>query len=297
MTQRGRVRVCGVQTDPGLGETEANAELIRDRMSEAASEGARLVVFPEAALTGYVFDSRQQALDGAVEAESPAVRSVRDACRELGMWTVFGAIERFRGGEGSDRDRLYNTAFLSSPSGELHRYRKVHTLCLGVDRFTTPGDEGFRVWELPFGRVGLNICYDGSFPESARALKLLGAQLIVLPTNWPDLYLKTEQIRLRALENHVNYIAVNRVGTERGVVFPGGSVAAGPRGELLAEGGSEPLSFVVEMDLPSADDNRVIQAPGSYEFDYVADRRPDAYAPLGEMMPEGQPTGSRRAGE
>jgi predicted amidohydrolase len=297
MPQRGPVRVCGVQTDPGLGETDANAEVIRDRMSEAASGGARLVVFPEAALTGYVFDSREQALEGAVEAESPAVRSVRDACRELGVWTVFGAIERFRSGAGPDRDRLYNTAFLSSPSGELHRYRKVHTLCLGVDRFTTPGDEGFRVWELPFGRVGLNICYDGSFPESARALKLLGAQLIVLPTNWPDLYLKTEQIRLRALENHVNYIAVNRVGTERGVVFPGGSVAAGPRGELLAEGGSEPLSFVVEMDLPSADANRVIQVPGSYEFDYVADRRPDAYAPLREMMPEGQPTGSRRAGE
>ena len=297
MTQRGPVRVCGVQTDPGLGETEANAELIRDRMSEAASEEARLVVFPEAALTGYVFDSRDQALDGAIEAESPAVRSVGDACRELGVWTVFGAIERFRDGAGPDQTRLYNTAFLSSPSGELHRYRKVHTLCLGVDRFTTPGDEGFRVWELPFGRVGLNICYDGSFPESARALKLLGAQLIVLPTNWPDLYLKTEQIRLRALENHVNYIAVNRVGTERGVVFPGGSVAAGPRGELLAEGGSEPLSFVVEMDLLSADANRVVQTPGSYEFDYVADRQPDAYAPLRDLEPEGQPTGSRKAGD
>jgi predicted amidohydrolase len=254
-------------------------------------------VFPEAALTGYVFDSRDQALDGAVEAESSVVGTVRDAGRELDVWTVFGAIERVRGGVGPDRNRLYNTAFLSSPSGELHRYRKVHTLCLGVDRFTTPGDEGFRVWELPFGRIGLNICYDGSFPESARALKLLGAQLIVLPTNWPDLYLKTEQIRLRALENHVNYMAVNRVGTERGVVFPGGSVAAGPRGELLAEGGSEPQSIVVEMDLFSADANRVVQSPGSYEFDYVADRRPDAYAPLREMMPEGEPTGSRRAGE
>jgi predicted amidohydrolase len=295
MTLPGPVRVCGVQTDPGLGQPEANAEQIRDRMSDAASAGARLVVFPEAALTGYVFDSRDQALDGAVEAESSAVRTVRDAGRELDVWTVFGAIERVRGGVGPDRNRLYNTAFLSSPSGELHRYRKVHTLCLGVDRFTTPGDEGFRVWELPFGRIGLNICYDGSFPESARALKLLGAQLIVLPTNWPDLYLKTEQIRLRALENHVNYMAVNRVGTERGVVFPGGSVAAGPRGELLAEGGSEPVSIIVEMDLFSADANRVVQSPGSYEFDYVADRRPDAYGPLREMKPEGEPTGSRRA--
>jgi predicted amidohydrolase len=295
MTLPGPVRVCGVQTDPGLGQPEANAEQIRDRMSDAASAGARLVVFPEAALTGYVFDSRDQALDGAIEAESESVRRVRDGSRELGVWSVFGAIERVSVASGSNRHLLYNTAFLSAPSGELHRYRKVHTLCLGVDRFTTPGDEGFRVWELPFGRIGINICYDGSFPESARALKLLGAQLIVLPTNWPDLYLKTEQIRLRALENHVNYIAVNRVGTECGVVFPGGSVAAGPRGELLAEGGSEPLSIMVEMDLLSADANRVVQSPGSYEFDYLADRRPNAYAPLREMKPEGEPTGSRRA--
>ena len=310
----GPVRVCGVQTDPRLGELEANAGLICDRMSEAASEGAQLVVFPEAALTGYVFDSRDQALDGAVDAASPAVRRVRDACRELGVWSVFGAIERARGagaddpgagdpgsvvdpGAAAGPDRLYNTAFLCTPAGELHRYRKVHTLCLGVDRFTTPGDEGFRVWELPFGRIGINICYDGSFPESARALKLLGAQLIVLPTNWPELYLKTEQIRLRALENHVYYLAVNRVGTERGVTFPGGSIAAGPRGELLAEQGADPVSFVVEMDLSTADANRIVEDPGKYEFDYVADRRPDAYAPLLEIVPEGDPTGSQRAGE
>ena len=274
MTRSGTVRVCGVQTDPRLGEHEFNADSICRRMSAAASDGADLVVFPEATLTGYVFDTREEALDGAVEAGSPTVQRVRDACRDLAVWTVFGAIERTP--DPSGPDRLYNTAFLSSPTGEFHRYRKVHTLCLGVDRFTTPGDEGFRVWKLPFGRIGLNICYDGSFPESARALKLLGAQLIV---------------------NHVYYLAVNRVGTERGVTFPGGSVAAGPSGELLAELGAEPMSFMVEMDLASADANRVIKAPGSYEFDYVADRRPDAYAPLREMVPEGDPTGSRRAGE
>jgi predicted amidohydrolase len=295
MTRSETVSVCGVQTDPRLGDHEFNADSICGRMSAAVSEGAELVVFPEASLTGYVFDTREEALGGAVEAGSPPVQRVRDACRDLGVWTVFGAIERTP--DPSGPDRLYNTAFLSSPTGEFHRYRKVHTLCLGVDRFTTPGDEGFRVWELPFGRIGLNICYDGSFPESARALKLLGAQLIVLPTNWPNLFLKTEQTRLRALENHVYYLAVNRVGTERGVTFPGGSVSAGPGGELLAELGAESMSFMVEMDLASADANRVIKAPGSYEFDYVADRRPDAYAPLREMVLEGDPTGSRRAGE
>ena len=96
MSISGPVRVCGVQTDPRLGEPAANSELICDRMTEAASEGAQLVVFPEAALTGYVFDSRDQALDGALEAESPDVQRVREAARELGVWSVVGTIERAR---------------------------------------------------------------------------------------------------------------------------------------------------------------------------------------------------------
>ena len=118
----------------------------------------------------------------------------------------------------------------------------------------------------------------------------------MLPTNWPEIELKTELIRVRARENHLWYLAVNRVGTERGVTFPGGSVAAGPRGELLAEAGAEPTFFVVEMDLPRANRNRVVQGPDTYEFDYMSDRRPDAYGALTERR-GGEPTGSRMAAD
>ncbi len=289
------MRVCGVQSDPRLGDPDHNSRTICEHTAAAAADGARLVVFPEAALTGYVFDSRDEALEGAVRADSAFVSRVREASRDTAASVAFGAIERapWPGGE----DRLFNSAFLCTPAGELHAYRKVHTLCLGVDRFTTPGGEGFRVWDLPFGRVGLNICYDGSFPESARVLKLLGAQLILLPTNWPDIELKTEMVRVRARENHAYYLAVNRVGTERGVTFPGGSVAADPRGALLAELGAEPGRFMMEMDLARADANRVVEHPHEYEFDYLADRRPDAYRVLSELSPEGNPTGSRRSAE
>jgi predicted amidohydrolase len=274
--------------DPLLGDPDRNAAQICASLSTAADEDAGLIVFPEAALTGYLFADLDEARAGAVHPSSAPFARIREACADLDVWCVFGAIEA------SSSAKIFNSAFLLSPAGEIGRYRKIHTLCLGVDRFTTAGEDGFRVWKTPFGRIGLNICYDGSFPESARVLKLLGAELIVLPTNWPDIELTTELVRIRARENHLWYLAVNRVGTERGITFPGGSVAAGPRGQRLAEAGGEPGRFIVEMNLAVASRNRVVQGSGEYEFDYVADRRPDLYQRLVEP-PQGEPTGSRGA--
>lgn len=280
---------CGVQFDCKLGEAARNAEFIAGEVAAAAdTTGARLVVFPEAALTGYVFESVAEALDGAVDADGPETNLVAGACRAAGAWAVFGAVER-------DAGRVFNSAFLIGPEGLVGRYRKVHTLCLGVDRFAARG-KGFRVWELPIGRVGLNICYDGTFPESSRTLKLLGAQLVVLPTNWPRLDMKRAQTTIRAYENHVNYLAVNRVGEERGTVFPGGSMAADPLGTVIAEGGDGPERIAAEFDMEGADANRVVLSPGVYEFDYRADRRPDAYRPIVDQTPTDAPTGSAAAG-
>ncbi|MGI9037557.1 MAG: carbon-nitrogen hydrolase family protein [Gemmatimonadota bacterium] len=276
---------CGVQFDVKLARPSENAAFIADEIRGVArEEGARLVIFPEAALTGYVFESEAEAIDGAVEAEGPEVATLKEACADADAWAVVGAVEREGG-------RAYNAAFLVGPDGRVGRYRKVHTLCLGVDRFARRG-EGFRVWDLPIGRIGLNICYDGTFPESSRTLKLMGAQLIVLPTNWPRLTMKRAQTTMRAYENHVFYFAVNRVGEERGTVFPGGSMAVAVDGEIVAEGTDEPGRVVAEFDLDHADDNRVVLSPGAYEFDYAADRRPDAYRPVTDQPPEGRPTGS-----
>ena len=275
----------GVQFDIRLHEPATNAASACTEISRTADEsGARLVVFPEAALTGYVFESLEEAVQGAIAADGPELDAVTKSCRATHSWTIIGAIER------AD-DRVYNAAFLVGPDGIVGRYRKVHTLCLGVDRFACRGDE-FRVWDLPIGRIGINICYDGTFPESSRTLKLLGAQLIVLPTNWPMLHMKRQQTQMRAYENHVNYFAVNRVGEERGTVFPGGSMAVGPRGELLAEAGNGPDRIDVEFDMAASDRNRVVLTPGDYEFDYLADRRPDVYRPVTDHAQSGEPTGS-----
>lgn len=281
----GPLVTCGVQFDVRLHEPATNTAAVCGEIAAAADgSGARLVVFPEAALTGYVFESMEETVDGSVTADGPEFAAIADACRSTDVWTIVSAIERADGG-------VYNSAFLIGPDGIAGRYRKVHTLCLGADRFARRGDE-FRVWDLPIGRIGINICYDGTFPESSRILKLLGAQLIVLPTNWPMLHMKREQTQMRAYENHVNYFAVNRVGEERGTVFPGGSLAVGPRGELLAEAGDSPERIVVEFDMAASDRNRVVLAPGDYEFDYVADRRPDTYRSVTDRAQPGEPTGS-----
>jgi predicted amidohydrolase len=280
--------VCGVQMAPRRGDRASNVDSARAAIAAAGAEGARLVVFPEASLTGYVFHDKASAHEAAVEAGGRELRSVEEACRERDVWAVVGGIER-------EGERLHNSLFLLGPDGLAGRYRKIHTLCLGVDRFTTPGATPPPVFETPLGRIGLNICYDGTFPETARALKLAGAQLIVLPTNWPNLRLKREQVRIRAYENHVHYLAVNRVGVEEGVSFHGETMAADCRGELIGELGDGAGLLHVEFDMDAADRNRVVEEAREYEYDYVADRRPELYGRLTDARPDGEPSGSRWA--
>lgn len=282
------VTLCAVQLAPELGRAESNARLVADETAAAADEGADLIVFPEAALTGYVFESRPEALAAAVAADGPELGVVAAAAGAAGAWVVCGAIER-------DGDALYNTAFLVGPEGPVGRYRKAHTLCLGADRFTRPGGEPFRVFDLPFGRIGIHICYDGSFPEPARALRLLGAQLLLLPTNWPRLVMKREVVRVRAYENRTFFMAVNRVGMERGVRFEGGSCAADPDGRLILDAGDEAGRFHVTVDPAAAADSREVVIPGEYELDLIQDRRPELYEPIARPTPEARRTGSRAA--
>jgi predicted amidohydrolase len=134
-------------------------------------------------------------------------------------------------------------------------------------------------------KVGMNICYDAAFPEAARSLAILAADLIVLPTNWPPGAECTAAsvINARALENAVYYIAVNRVGIERGFEFIGRSKIVDPGGQTLAESqapGEEVL--YAEIDPARARRKHIIRVPGKHEIDRLADRRPEMYGLLVE---------------
>ncbi len=271
-------KIAGVQIDCRFGDKRHNLEVIRTKLRKAAELGARLVVFPECALTGYGFDSKDEAWPHAETLPGPSSEAVAVACRQLGVWAAFGLLER-------SGEALFNACALVGPDGFVAGYRKIHLPYLGVDRFTTPGDRPFAVHDLGGLRVGMNICYDGGFPESARVLTLLGADLVLLPTNWPTGARSTVQylIQARALENHIYYLAVNRVGEERGFRFIGQSRIVDCNGELLASGSGDGEDIVyAEVDPGRARQKQVVNIPGKYEINRVADRRPEMYGVLTE---------------
>jgi 5-aminopentanamidase len=269
-------KIAAVQMDCRLDDKAYNLALIRKRLREAAGQGARLVVFPECALTGYAFESREEAWPHAESVPGPSTEIVAGDCRELGVSAIWGLLER-------EGQRLFNACALVTSSGSVTSYRKIHLPFLGVDRFTTLGDRPFAVHDLAGLRVGMNICYDGSFPESARVLTLLGADLVVLPTNWPTGAQTTVQylVQGRALENHIYYLAANRVGEERGFRFIGQSRIVDCSGELLSFSSTDREEIVyAEIDPAQARNKRLVKIPGKYEINRVADRRPEMYGPL-----------------
>ena len=270
--------IACAQMDCEIGGVMTNLRRIIARIRAAREKGAELVIFPECALTGYCFDSLAEARPFAEPLDGPAAQAIAAACRETGIYAVVGFIEQ---AEAS----FYNAAMLVGPEGIAGCYRKAHLPFLGVDRFLTPGDRPFAVFALPFGKVGINICYDASFPEAARVLKLLGAELVILPTNWPPGAWRTPEfvINTRAQENHVNFAAVNRVGIERGWQFIGRTKIADYNGDTVAQAsGEREEMLIVELDLPGANNNHIVNAAGAYEIDRLADRRPELYRLIGQ---------------
>jgi predicted amidohydrolase len=276
------MRVAAVQFDPKLGDLGKNLERILQELAKAAEAGARLVVFPECALSGYGFGSREEGLQHAVAIAGSEVRAVASGCATHGCYCIFGFLER-------DRSRLYNACVLTGPEGVVGTYRKVHLPFLGIDMFADPGDRPFAVHDAGGLKVGMHICYDGSFPETARVLALLGADLLVLPTNWPthSECAAEHMIPTRAMENTVYAMAVNRVGEESGFRFIGGSSIVDPSGRVLAWAGADTEEVLLaDIDPEVARRKRLVRVPERHEINRIADRRPRFYEPI--VAPNGR---------
>jgi len=268
-----KTNIACMQMDCSLGQPKANLSKILKWTRAAAKRDVKLIAFPECALTGYAFESLEEEMQFAEGLDGPSSQAIADVCRETGVYVAAGFIE-------SDSEKFYNSVMLVGPEGVVGSYRKVHLPFIGIDRFVSPGDRPFQVFELPFGKVGLNICYDISFPEAARALKLMGAELIVLVTNWPPGAWRSPEfiVNTRALENHLFYAAVNRVGEERGWQFIGRSKVVDCNGDTVAEASAQAEELlVVGLELPEANNNHIVNVAGAYELDRLEDRRPEFY--------------------
>lgn len=276
------VKVAGVQCDPKLGDLAANLDVILAKTREAASQGAKLVVFPECALSGYGFPDRATALKHAQPIPGPATEAVGQRCRELGVHVVFGLLE-------ADGSRLFNACVLVGPGGVVGSYRKIHLPFLGVDAFADPGDRPLEVFDIGPIKVGMHICYDGAFPETGRVLALLGADLLILPTNWPthSECAAEHMVPCRAFESVVYMMAVNRVGEESGFRFIGHSSVANPQGKVLAATSPDREEiFYADIDPAIARQKLIVRVPGKHQVDRIGDRRPGFYGPI--VQPNGR---------
>ncbi|GAC1343517.1 MAG: hypothetical protein NVSMB14_07650 [Isosphaeraceae bacterium] len=164
---------------------------------------------------------------------------------------------------------------------------------LGVDRFADPGDRPFAVFDAGGIKIGMHICYDGAFPESGRVLTLLGAELLVLPTNWPrHSECAAEHMMIcRSMENVVYSMAIDRVGEERGFQFIGRSSIVDTTGEVLATASVDREEILyADLEPARARRKKLVRVPGLHEIDRIADRRPKFYETL--VAPNGKDSSS-----
>jgi len=276
-------RVAVVQFDPqvGLENLALNAAAVEERLTQAADAGATLIVLPELATTGYCFRSRAEAF-----AHAEAIPAGRTAqgwevfARERDLYIV-GCLPEL------DGNRLFDTAVLIGPDGFIGKYRKTH-LWNEEKLFFTPGDLGFPVFETRIGRIGLLVCWDIWFPETARIVAQQGADIICIPTGWvwtpPPLYdasgtcMAAYLTMTAAHANNVFIATADRIGTERGTSFMGNSLIAGTNGWPIGRiaGPDEDTILYADIDIVQARTALIWNQLN----DLARDRRTDLYDQL-----------------
>ncbi len=265
------MRVGLVQTDPRFGERRRNVD---DALALMEPQRADLWVLPEFFATGYQFlDSAEAARLAEPIPEGPTTHDLAAFCRSNDCCIVAGLPE-------AAPDGTYNSALLVGPDGFIATYRKIHLFALEKTLFR-PGDRPFSVCVARGARVGIMICFDHLFPESARSLALLGAELLAHPANLVLPEIGQQTMAVRALENGVYAATANRVGTEsragKVLRYTGQSQIVGPRGEVLARLSADRVEVgIAEIDLARARDKSITS-----HNDKLADRRPDLYTPPG----------------
>ncbi len=271
------VNVAAVQWEPRICKKKHNIEKSVSLIHEAAKKGAGLIVLPEMCNAGYVFETRSEAYEQGEEIpDDPTCEAWTKVAHQDGIFLVSGMIEK----EGYC---LYNTAVLIGPDGYIGKYRKLHEWD-SAKLFLEPGDLGLPVFTLPFGRIGMMICYDGWFPEVPRVLALKGADIICDPSNWVVLpsqskkdYWALPVHSAHAIFNSVFLVCADRVGHERGTDYVGNSVIVDLDGSFLAGPASPDDEEIIQAEI------NIVKGRGHQWSDFnnvFEDRRTDLFDPL-----------------
>jgi predicted amidohydrolase len=267
------MKIGFLQFKPVLCKPYENVSKIREIISNCKNS-YDLLVMPELANSGYLFTSIEEVNSASEEIpDGNFCRALAEISKEKNAFVVSGICERAG-------DKLFNSAVLISPNGEFNIYRKTH-LFLDEKVWFSPGDTGLNVFEISgeFGKVkvGMMICFDWIFPESARTLALKGAQIIAHPSNLVLSYCQ-QAMFTRAVENRVFTITANRTGTEingdKELYFTGKSVIVDPKGNYLCTAGeNDETIMITEINPEAALDKNVTVKNNIFE-----DRREEFYS-------------------
>ncbi|MCK4304520.1 MAG: acyltransferase [Candidatus Eisenbacteria sp.] len=264
------MRLAAVQMEPRFGDVAANLRKARELITSVKAD---LFVLPELFNTGYLFRDRQETASFAEpfpEGETPGF--ILDLSAQTGAVIVGGFAERSRDG------RIFNSAVMADQGRLLGCYRKIHLFDREKQWFD-PADRPARVLESSAGRLGPMICFDWIFPETARALALSGAQILVHAANLVMPYCQDAMIT-RCLENGVFAVTANRIGTDQrqsgSITFTGRSQITGRRGERLAQASLDREEVIIAEIHPALADDKMVNRANHL----LRDRRPAFYGHL-----------------
>ncbi len=267
-----------VQMDTKLLDKQANLQKVESMLKAAGAFEKRvdLLVLPEGFSTGFSLGNDFYSVAETIP--GPTIEFMGDLARRLNSYVVVPMVEF-----GAEPGIIYNSSVLLDRQGkEAGRYRKMHLPSFGVSgqkRFFQLG-AAYPVFQTDFGVLAMTICYDRTFPECMRILRLKGAQVItnVNAIVTPAAFWWHPIFRCRAIENQAYVVSANRAGpaeTKPGVNYFGHSLVADFMGEIIAEAGQGDEVIMAEMDLARLEKQRA-------DLPYIQDRRPETYGLLTE---------------
>lgn len=259
------IKVGYIQTSPIFGAKEANFKQVLELISNIKAD---LLVLPELFATGYTFISKKEAESLSEGLDGQTAQFLKKLSKNTSATIVGGFIEK-------EKDKIYNSAMIISGSELLGIYRKLH-LYYKEKLWFTPSDKPIQIYEINEVNIGIMICFDWFFPETARSLTLLGADVIAHPANLVLPYCQ-KAMTTRCLENRVYAITANRVGQEiRGednFKFTGESQITSYDGEILSSAPKDKVSIdLLEIDIEKVRDKKLNKFN-----DILNDRRTEFY--------------------
>ncbi|HHX50055.1 MAG TPA: carbon-nitrogen hydrolase family protein [Clostridia bacterium] len=236
------IRVGGLQLGAADNQMDNNVQKILGYIEKAEKLGIHILCMPELSITNYFPKDWYSDLNQYVLSDKdPILRQIIASTEDLKITVIFPYGEKTGAG-------IFNSAILINQGQVLGKYRKIHLPVLKEDsqfnnfeeRYFAPGDLGFPVFQVDGVKIGIQICFDRHFPEGFRVLAVKGARIIFLPSNsasfGPDSYRLEmwERInQVRAYENEVYLVAINKAGRENGWEFLGNSMIVAPDGRII----------------------------------------------------------------